>query len=88
MRAVDESGKHAQGTICYTDLPLHTVEGYVQLAGELLDMGCRFAVLKDMAALLQPQPAYDIIRGIKRPTARTSRSTCTATPPPGSPWSP
>src|SRR6478752_471357 len=65
MRAVEKSGKHAQGTICYTISPLHTVEGYVKLAGQLLDMGAHSLALKDMAALLQPQPAYDIIRGIK-----------------------
>ena len=65
MQAVKKTGKHAQGTICYTMSPLHTTEGYVQLAGRLLDMGADSIALKDMAALLQPQPAYDIIRGIK-----------------------
>jgi len=65
MKAVAKAGKHAQGTICYTISPLHTVEGYVHFAGQLLDMGAQSIALKDMAALLQPQPAYDIIRGIK-----------------------
>ncbi len=65
MAAVAKTGKHAQGTICYTMSPLHTTEGYVRLAGQLLDMGAQSIALKDMAALLQPQPAYDIIRGIK-----------------------
>ncbi len=65
MAAVKKTGKHAQGTICYTISPLHTVEGYVHLAGQLLDMGAESLALKDMAALLKPQPAYDIIRGIK-----------------------
>ncbi|QIK71723.1 methylmalonyl-CoA carboxytransferase subunit 5S [Propioniciclava coleopterorum] len=65
MQAVKKTGKHAQGTICYTISPLHTTEGYVKLAGRLLDMGADSIALKDMAALLQPQPAYDIVRGIK-----------------------
>ncbi|MBI9000265.1 methylmalonyl-CoA carboxytransferase subunit 5S [Corynebacterium sp. CCM 9185] len=65
MAAVKNVGKHAQGTICYTVSPLHTVEGYVEQAGRLLDMGADSIALKDMAALLKPQPAYDIIRGIK-----------------------
>ena len=65
MRAVDATGKHAQGTICYTVSPVHTVEGYVHLAGQLLDMGAQSIALKDMAALLKPQPAYDIVRAIK-----------------------
>ncbi|MDR2895644.1 MAG: methylmalonyl-CoA carboxytransferase subunit 5S [Propionibacteriaceae bacterium] len=65
MQAVAKTGKHAQGTICYTISPVHTVEGYIKLAGQLLDMGAQSIALKDMAALLKPQPAYDIIRGIK-----------------------
>jgi methylmalonyl-CoA carboxyltransferase 5S subunit len=65
MAAVAKTGRHAQGTICYTISPLHTVEGYVRLAGQLIDMGAESICLKDMAALLQPQPAYDIVKGIK-----------------------
>ncbi|MCL1840171.1 MAG: methylmalonyl-CoA carboxytransferase subunit 5S [Propionibacteriaceae bacterium] len=65
MAAVKRSGKHAQGTICYTISPVHTVEGYIKLAGQLLDMGADSIALKDMAALLKPQPAYDIVKGIK-----------------------
>jgi methylmalonyl-CoA carboxyltransferase 5S subunit len=65
MAAVKKAGKHAQGTICYTMSPLHTTEGYIKLAGQLLDMGAESIALKDMAALLQPQPAYDIVKGIK-----------------------
>lgn len=65
MCAVKKVDGHAQGTICYTVSPLHTVEGYVELAGRLLDMGADSIALKDMAALLKPQPAYDVIRAIK-----------------------
>jgi methylmalonyl-CoA carboxyltransferase 5S subunit len=65
MAAVKRSGKHAQGTICYTISPVHDVEGYIKLAGQLIDMGADSIALKDMAALLKPQPAYDIVKGIK-----------------------
>lgn len=65
MAAVKAVGKHAQGTICYTVSPVHTVDGYIKLAGQLIDMGAESIALKDMAALLQPQPAYDIVKGIK-----------------------
>lgn len=65
MTAVKKVGGHAQGTICYTVSPLHDVDGYIKLAGQLLDMGADSIALKDMAALLKPQPAYDIIRGVK-----------------------
>ena len=65
LRAVKRVGKHAQGTICYTVSPLHDVAGYVQQARELADMGADSLCLKDMAALLKPQPASDIISAIK-----------------------
>lgn len=65
MKAVKKVDGHAQGTICYTISPLHDVDGYIQQAGRLLDMGADSIALKDMAALLKPQPAFDIIRGIK-----------------------
>lgn len=65
MKAVKDNGKHAQGTICYTISPAHTVEGFVRMAGQLLDMGADSICIKDMAALLKPQPAYDIVKGIK-----------------------
>jgi methylmalonyl-CoA carboxyltransferase 5S subunit len=65
IAAVKKVGKHAQGTICYTTSPLHTVEGYVRQARELADLGVDSLAIKDMAALLKPQPAYDIVSAIK-----------------------
>jgi methylmalonyl-CoA carboxyltransferase 5S subunit len=65
MKAVVASGKHAQGTICYTTSPLHTSKTFVDQAQRLLDMGASSICIKDMAALLKPQPAYDIVKGIK-----------------------
>lgn len=65
IRAVRRVGKHAQGTICYTESPLHTVQGYVDMAHDLMELGCDSLCLKDMAALLRPQPAYDIVKAIK-----------------------
>lgn len=66
IKAVKRVGKHAQGTICYTVSPLHTVTGFVEMAEQLLDLGCDSICIKDMAALLKPQPAYDIVKGIKQ----------------------
>jgi methylmalonyl-CoA carboxyltransferase 5S subunit len=65
IAAVKKAGRHAQGTICYTISPLHTVEGYVQLAKRLMDLGCDSLCIKDMAALLKPQAAYDTVKAIK-----------------------
>jgi methylmalonyl-CoA carboxyltransferase 5S subunit len=65
LKAVKREGGHAQGTICYTMSPLHTVQGFVETARKLMDLGADSLCLKDMAALLQPQPAYDIVKAIK-----------------------
>jgi methylmalonyl-CoA carboxyltransferase 5S subunit len=65
IAAVKRAGKHAQGTICYTISPLHTVTGFVEMAEQLVEMGCDSLCIKDMAALLKPQPAYDIVKAIK-----------------------
>jgi len=65
IRAVKRTGKHAQGTISYTTSPVHTIEGFVTLAGQLRDLGADSICIKDMAALLKPQPAYDLVRALK-----------------------
>jgi methylmalonyl-CoA carboxyltransferase 5S subunit len=65
LEAVHRTGKHAEGTICYTISPLHTVESFVAMAKQLRDLGCDSICIKDMAALLRPQPAFEIVRGIK-----------------------
>jgi methylmalonyl-CoA carboxyltransferase 5S subunit len=65
LEAVKRTGKHAEGTICYTTSPLHTVEKFVEMAKRLQDIGSHSICIKDMAALLKPQPAYDLVKGIK-----------------------
>ena len=66
--AVDEtikSGKHAQGCICYTTSPVHTVEKYVEMGKELEAMGVHSICIKDMAGICGPQEAYDLIKALK-----------------------
>jgi methylmalonyl-CoA carboxyltransferase 5S subunit len=65
VAAVKKTGKHAQGTISYTVSPLHTVEAFAAMAAELKEMGCDSICIKDMAALLRPQQAYDLVKAIK-----------------------
>jgi len=65
VRAVKKTGKHAQGTICYTVSPLHTIGAFVEMAQRLKEMGSDSICIKDMAGLLKPQPAYDLVKGIK-----------------------
>ena len=52
VAAVRRTGKHAQGTICYTISPLHTTGDFVDMAENLLVLGCESICIKDMAALL------------------------------------
>ncbi len=65
IKAVKKAGKHAQGTICYTTSPFHTVEKFVEMGVELEKLGCDSICLKDMAGLIAPYVAAEIIGGIK-----------------------
>ncbi len=73
LEAVRRTGKHAQGTICYTVSPRHSVGDFVEMAEKLVEMGCDSLCIKDMAALLKPQPAYDLVKGIKDRCGQTTR---------------
>ena len=66
VKAVRKAGKHAQGAISYTLSPLHTTQTFVEMAEQLKEMGCDSICIKDMAGLLKPQPAYDLVKGIKQ----------------------
>ncbi|MCG8400184.1 MAG: pyruvate carboxylase subunit B [Firmicutes bacterium] len=63
---VKREGGHAQGTIVYTISPVHDYDFYMGMAKELMALGVDSICLKDMAGILAPQPAYDIIKGWKQ----------------------
>ncbi len=65
VKRVVEGGAHAQGAICYTFSPVHTLDMFVQQAKDLESMGCQSVVIKDMAALLCPVPAYELVKALK-----------------------
>lgn len=65
MKAVKRSGKHAQGTICFTTSPVHTAELFVEQARQLQNMGADSIAIKDMAGLLTPYGTYELVRAIK-----------------------
>lgn len=54
IKAVKDSKKHAQGTICYTTSPVHTIKQFVEMGQTLEGMGCDSVAIKDMAGLLTP----------------------------------
>lgn len=68
-KAVDSTKRY--GGVCecamsYTTSPVHTTEYFIDLAGKLADMGADIICVKDMANLLLPYTAYDLISGIKK----------------------
>lgn len=65
MKAVKKAGKHAQGTICYTTSPVHTLELFVTLAKDMAAMGADSIAIKDMAGLLTPYATYDLVKALK-----------------------
>jgi len=66
IRTVKRCSKHAQGTISYTISPIHTVERFVEFAKDLAALDCDSICIKDMAGMLAPQPAYELITALKK----------------------
>ena len=64
IACVKKYGGHAQGTICYTTSPVHTVEKYVQLAKEQEAMGIDSLAIKDMAGILTPGAARELVAAL------------------------
>ena len=62
---VKENGKHAEGTICYTTSPVHTLDYFVDLAKGFEDMGCDTLAIKDMAGLLTPVATRELVTKLK-----------------------
>ncbi len=65
IKAVINTGFHVQGAVCYTISPVHTIEKYVKMAEELEAMECDSLCIKDMAGLISPKAAFDLITAIK-----------------------
>lgn len=67
--AVDETkkqGAHAQGAICYTTSPIHTLETFVELGKSLEQMGCDSIAVKDMAGIMTPKVCFDLVSALKQ----------------------
>jgi len=65
IKATIEVGKHAQGTISYTVSDVHTIDLWVDMAKRLEDMGSHSICIKDMAGLLRPYTAYELVSRLK-----------------------
>ncbi|HJJ26551.1 MAG TPA: pyruvate/oxaloacetate carboxyltransferase [Methanocorpusculum sp.] len=65
MKAVLDNGCHLQGTISYTTSPVHSIAGFADFAEELYSRGCNSICIKDMAGLIMPEAARELITAIK-----------------------
>ena len=66
--AVDQaikSGAHASGTICYTLSPVHNTEAYIKLAKDMENMGVQSICIKDMAGIISPKEAFELVKALK-----------------------
>lgn len=65
MKMVKEVGAHLQGSICYTTSPVNSIPGFIEMVKELYSFNCDSICIKDMAGLIMPHAARDLITGIK-----------------------
>lgn len=66
LKATKEAGGHAQTAISFTTSPVHNTEYYLKLAKEMEEMGADSICIKDMAGILLPYNAYDLIKKLKK----------------------
>ncbi len=65
INACKREGGHAQGTVSYTISPVHSTEHFVKDSRMLAEMGADSICIKDMAGLLLPYTAYELVKGLK-----------------------
>jgi len=68
IKAAKDFGATVQGAISYTTSPVHTIERYTEMAVKLEQLGCDVICIKDMAGLITPQAAKDLVLSIKKAT--------------------
>ena len=65
IKHVKQIGKHAQGTIAYTTSPVHNLDTWLDLAKKIEDAGADSLAIKDMAGLLRPFDAFNLVKSLK-----------------------
>lgn len=66
LQAVKKQGGHAQGTLSYTTSPVHTLQTWLDVTEQLLEIGIDSLVIKDMSGILTPMAAYELVSEIKK----------------------
>ena len=65
VSVIKREGGHAQIAVSYTISPVHNIDYYLKLAGDVVSMGADSLCIKDMAGLLSPYDAFDLVSGLK-----------------------
>jgi len=68
IKAAKDMDAHVQGCVCYTTSPVHSIGQFTKMAVELADLGCDSLCIKDMAGLILPHDAYDLVASMKEET--------------------
>ena len=68
IKVAKDQGAHVQGTLSYTISPVHTIDDFVDLAKELEALDCDSVAIKDMAGLITPAAAYELVSKLKEET--------------------
>ena len=79
IKAVGEQGRHAQGTMSYTISPVYTIDSWLDMARHIENMGADSLCIKDMAGLLKPYVAYELITKLKQTVKIPIHMQCHAT---------
>ncbi|MEN9898852.1 MAG: oxaloacetate decarboxylase subunit alpha [Pseudomonadota bacterium] len=79
ITAVKHTGKHAQGTMSYTTSPVHNIKAWINLGKTIEDMGADSICIKDMAGLLKPYEAFELVSKLKKSTKIPIHLHCHAT---------
>jgi len=79
IKAAVKVGAHAQGTLSYTESPVHTLEGWLTMAKQLEDMGAHSLCIKDMSGLLKPYDAQELVSRLKETVSLPIALHCHAT---------
>jgi len=79
IKAAVKVGAHAQGTLSYTESPVHTLDGWLTMAKQLEDMGAHSLCIKDMSGLLKPYDAAELVSRLKETVSLPLALHCHAT---------
>ncbi|PWQ96494.1 sodium-extruding oxaloacetate decarboxylase subunit alpha [Leucothrix pacifica] len=79
LKAVKKVDKHAQAAMSYTLSPVHNLQGWLDMARRLEDIGCDSIMIKDMAGLLKPYTGYELVSELKKAVSVPIHIQCHAT---------